>query len=161
MRQHGANMAPTFFCHEFTKSIPCRPRSVRPSTCLGTIGVISDHVKLSRTPLMTSRRLHLDPVDGIIIRGNLALPRLDFVGWQIGPVSPPLIYRKLGWVETPRGHQRSARGLGMVRDDSNGPRHVPGHVGMLSTGHHGSHAISTGHVTGERETPVYSPERTI
>ena len=43
-------------------------------------------------------------------------------------------------------------------------RHVPDHVGILSTGHHGSHATSTGHVTGEREiqyTASYSPERTI
>ena len=44
------------------------------------------------------------------------------------------------------------------------PRHVPGHIGMLSTGHHGSHTISTGRVpqvTGSLYTAVYSPEQTI
>ena len=42
-------------------------------------------------------------------------------------------------------------------------RDVPGHVGMLSTGVHGQHAISTGKVAVLREelyTAVYSPEQT-
>ena len=43
-------------------------------------------------------------------------------------------------------------------------RDVPEHVGMLSTGLHGSHTISTGNVSGFIGSPYttsYSPERTI
>ena len=94
--------------------------------CLETIRVISGHARTSRTPLMASRRLHLDPVGGISEEAPEAGLRKS--GTQKGDFLPSHLLWFIAdctQVETSPGHQRSARGLDMVRDDSNSPQACP------------------------------------